>query len=59
MTLQVTNSWAEDDCVMCGMPGSTIPLYPEEKNHDYNKVCSDECYQNYGEAWEALKYGQS
>lgn len=45
-----------DDCRNCGKENATLPLWPENNDHDYNKVCDENCYDSLGEAWEELAY---
>lgn len=48
-----------DDCRNCGRRNATIPLHDNYTDADleYNKVCSDDCLQEMGEAYDEAHSG--
>ena len=52
----LTLSREADDCRNCGTPNATILIWPENNDHDYNKVCSDDCYTALGEDYDEQRY---
>jgi hypothetical protein len=54
--MMLTMSSEADDCRNCGKENATILIWPENNDHDYNKVCSDNCYTALGEAYDEERY---